>query len=126
LWFQIPDFSKSRGSSSHDGKRSIESGIAITLAVEVDINYYEASIMNFKSILAVGLGIATLSLSLPAFAKDQATLINPNDSIPGKVAADRNPKPPGEKGRPRPPATEGILILIGTPLPAELPNRKAK
>jgi hypothetical protein len=32
--------------------------------------------MNFKSILVIGLGVATLGLSLPAHAGDTATVIN--------------------------------------------------
>jgi hypothetical protein len=32
--------------------------------------------MNFKSILVLGLGVATLGLSLPAHAGDTATVIN--------------------------------------------------
>jgi hypothetical protein len=36
--------------------------------------------MNFKSILVLGLGIATLGLSVPAHADDTATVITNNQS----------------------------------------------
>jgi hypothetical protein len=83
--------------------------------------------MNFKSILALGLGIATLSLSLPAVAKDQATPINPADFHPGKVADDRNPKPPAPpKGSRLPPAKQNLIIIDIIQAPNELPTRKLK
>jgi hypothetical protein len=37
--------------------------------------------MNFKSILVVGLSIATLGLSLPAHADDTATVVNSTQDI---------------------------------------------
>jgi hypothetical protein len=37
--------------------------------------------MNFKSILVVGLSIATLGLSLPAHAGDTATVVNSTQDI---------------------------------------------
>ena len=36
--------------------------------------------MNFKSLLVVGLGVATLGLSLPAHADDTATVVDSNQN----------------------------------------------
>jgi hypothetical protein len=37
--------------------------------------------MNFKSLLVVGLGFATIGLTLPAHADDTATVVNNNQSV---------------------------------------------
>jgi hypothetical protein len=44
--------------------------------------------MNFKSLLVVGLSIATLGLSLPAYADDTATVVDTNQNA--VVTGDHN------------------------------------